>query len=151
MRQQADVLATVDVVVGLTRTLVAPEQFVDTENKVGKYVLASQRGVAEDVRLAAVCTIHACHSTVGIHDPHEPAAGAQPIRDFGQHFARPIVRRQDLHREIRRDVSESSRKRVRNAVGPNEARVWCAHGVGIAEELESHLGSDDDAKLTRSM
>ena len=78
---------------------------------------------------------------LGIDYPHGTAAGAQPVLHLGEHFARPILGRKDLDRQIGRAGKEPLRQSSANAIRAEKRHVGRADGIGIGRNHEARLGA----------
>jgi hypothetical protein len=86
--------------------------------------------------------MYSCLPSIGVDDPDELRSGFQPIGDLIAYFARSIVGREHLDREIGRKPRKASRHRVRNPFVTDERHVRSAYSVRVCEENEPCFGGD---------
>ncbi|HEX5497678.1 MAG TPA: hypothetical protein VFX03_00565, partial [Thermomicrobiales bacterium] len=83
-----------------------------------------------------------------INDPHKRHARREIDPNFFRNRSRPIRRRDDLDREIRRNLTESTQLVVRrNVILPNERDIRGEHRIGVTLDDEASIRSGDDSKL----
>ena len=71
----------------------------------------------------AASAINGDRAGLRIDHPHRATAGAEPVLHFRQHFARTIVGRKDLDRQIGSAGEEPLRQRFADAIGADESRI----------------------------
>jgi hypothetical protein len=97
--------------------------------------------------IVAVIAIHASDAPEWIDHPDEFRSRIEPVRDLRQKLTGAVVRRDDFHREIRRQRRIATPRDLIRPGSPDDCHVRRADGVRTRRELETGILAADHAEL----
>src|SRR5688500_9718151 len=96
----------------------------------GQYALTVRFvGLADDSD-RSIRAMNSSQASIGVYHPDELGTGFQPVCHLLADFARSIVGRQHLHREVGSESRITAWHWFRNSIAQNEAYIGSANGVG---------------------
>ena len=92
-----------------------------------------------------------CHGVLlRVHDEDHAAAGVEPFEGLTYYPGMPVVRRDDLHRQVRRAGPVAfDGADLLQTLAANKGHIRGAHGVGVGVDFETCFGGVDTTETVR--